>query len=292
MTKRASRSDAFRAPDSFEAFKESLAGHYVSLSGQLQRIAHYVVDHPDDVALDTVTTTANRIGVQPSSVVRFAQALGYTGFTDMQRVFRAHLIAGTTNYRSRLQSLRASGVMTESQGVLGTFVDQGISALQRLRDQTSADSLVTAIDLMAQASEVLLIGQRRSFPVSFYLAYALARLERRCRLVDGAGGMSRPQIALAGRNDVAIVTSFAPYAAEVQDAVGFLRSRNVPMIAITDSALSPIAQQAQVAFAVQDSDDRAFRSLVAPLCLAQSLVVGLGLRLEQDNKDHVKDPQP
>ncbi len=282
MVRISPRSEGSRVPRTFEDLKAVLANRYGSLSAQLQRIAQYVVDHPDEVALDTVTVTANRIGAQPSSIVRFAQALGYSGFTEMQRVFRAHLVAGTVNYRTRLHNFRPSASGKGYERVLATFVEEGIGELQRLRERTTTEDLQAAVRMMARASEIYLIGQRRSFPVTFYLAYALGRLERRCRLVDGLAGLYRQQIQPASRRDLAIVTSFSPYASEVVDAVGLLNSRSVPMIAITDNPIGPIAQQVEVAFAIQESEDRGFRSLVAPLCLAQSLVVALGLRLERD----------
>ena len=273
------------APESFESLKELIAARYPSLSGQLQRIAHYVLDRPDEVALETITTLAERIGVQPSSMVRFSQALGYDGFTDMQKIFRSRLIAGASSYHSRIDSLRRTGAADggNASGILSGFVDQGVASLQMLREFTSSELLDQAVQLLGEADEIYLVAQRRAFPVAFYLTYALGRLDQKCRLIDGYGGLFDQQMRHATPKDVAVAISFAPYSSGVQEAATTLRRRDVPVIALTDSALSPIALQARVAFEIKETSDRAFRSLVAPMCLAQSLVVALGLYAESQH---------
>ena len=278
-----------RAPETYDALKELIVVRFEGLSGQLQRIARDILDRPERMALETITIAAARIGVQPSSLVRFAQAMGYDGFTTLQKVFRSRLIAETPDYRARIHSLRQTRGVDELSDVLNTFVDQGVSSLQHLREVTPRESLHRAVDLMHGAEEVYVLGLRRSFPIAFYLAYALGRMDRRCRLVDGTGGILRQQAALATPRDVFVVSSFAPYAPEVIDVLTDLERRFVPVVAFTDSALSPVALKARVTFEIREAEDRSFRSLVAPMCLAQSLVVGLGIKMEANSKQKMEE---
>ncbi len=274
------------APATYEELQQAIADRYDSLSGQLQRIAHFVVENPDDLALETITRLAARAKVQPSSMVRFAQAMGYDGFSTMQRLFRARLIEGSLSYRERIQSLRRErgDAGKEPNAILADFVDQGIAALEMLRANTAPETIEQAVELLSGAEEIYLIAQRRSFPVVFYLAYALARMERRCRLIDGVGGLLTQQIGLATPKDVVIAVSFRSYSPEVVDGVAERAAAGVPVIALTDSPLSPLAATATVCFEIADPEKPAFRSLVAPLCLAQSLVVSLGERLDTGSK--------
>ena len=76
----------------YEQLKGELSRLYPGMSPQLQRIATFALEHPQDMALDTVATLARGVGVQPSAMVRFAQALGYDGFSELQRVFRGRLL--------------------------------------------------------------------------------------------------------------------------------------------------------------------------------------------------------
>ena len=81
-----------------------------ALSGRLQQIAEFVLDHPTEVALGTVAEVAERSGVPPSAIVRFAHALGFGGFTEMQQVFRSRLVAGVApSYKARLAGLKTRG---------------------------------------------------------------------------------------------------------------------------------------------------------------------------------------
>ena len=277
------------APDDFEALKDRITGRYGALSGQLKRIAEFALDHPDDLALATVTSAAERLGVQPSSMVRFAKAFGYDGFSDLQQIFRLRLIAAAPSYRDRIRSLDGAAEEPETtEALLQAFADQGLAALALLRDHTPADRVESAIEILAAAGTQFVLAQRRAFPVAVYLAYALGRLERRCLLLDGAGGLLAQQAAQAGPADAMIAVSFKPYAPEVAEIVAQRAAAGVPVIAITDSALSPIARDATLSFEIQEPGEQGFRTLVAPILLAQVLVVGLGRRLSRQLSEPIQ----
>ncbi|WP_247968021.1 MurR/RpiR family transcriptional regulator [Bradyrhizobium sp. 195] len=70
---------------SYDELRGAIAQRHRALSGRLQQIAELVLDHPTDVALGTVAEVAQRSGVPPSAIVRFAHALGFGSFTEMQR---------------------------------------------------------------------------------------------------------------------------------------------------------------------------------------------------------------
>ncbi len=273
------------APDTYEALKAAIAARYPTLSRQLQKIARFALENPDELALETVTTIAGRADVQPSSMIRFAQAMGYDGFSTMQQVFRSNLMASTPSYRERIQSLRKNrgAPFEDPETAIADFVEDGIAALELLRDHTSRERLAEAVETLATAEEIYLLAQARAFPVAFYLSYALSRLERRCHLLDGVGGLLRQQADLATPKDAVIAVSFHPYSPMVVDIVTERSERGVPIVAITDSPLSPLALEARVAFEIKDNQQRPFRSLVAPMCLAQTLVVSLGHHMAAKN---------
>jgi DNA-binding MurR/RpiR family transcriptional regulator len=214
-------------------------------------------------------------------MVRFAQALGYGGFSDLQRVFRGRLVErsntspGLRNYRERIEAFRAGQQRSGPSGVLGQFVADGIASLDQLHEQVSAADLAMAVKELAQARTIYVLGHRRSFPVAYYLAYALSQLELPAHLLDTVGGMLREPARLVGPKDALLVISFKPYTADVVEVARACHARKVPVIAITDNALSPIAQ-ARVSFQIEEKTSKPFRMLVAPMCLAQALVVALG----------------
>jgi DNA-binding MurR/RpiR family transcriptional regulator len=272
-------------PTTFNELKDAIAENYPTLSRQLQKIARFVLEYPEDMALETVAVIAGRASVQPSSMIRFAQALGFDGFSDMQQVFRTLLVTRPGNYRDRIETLRRQSEVdgADPGAVLADSVEESIHALQLLGENTVTEDLNRAIELLADANDIYVLAERRAFPVAFYLTYAIGRLDRTVHLLDGVGGMLNQQARNIKQQDTIIVVSFPPYSPTVVEMLAEQSQRGVTTVSITDSAVSPIAMEATVTFGIKQQEERAFRSLVAPMCLAQSLVVGLGHRLVARN---------
>jgi DNA-binding MurR/RpiR family transcriptional regulator len=261
----------------YDELQAEIGRRFAGLSRQLQRIARFALERPQDVALDTVAAAASKAEVQPSAMVRFAQALGYGGYTDMQRIFRDRLVQRSGSYRERIASLRrAAPALSRPKAVLHDFVADSITHLSHLEEHVSPERLEHAVALLAAAKRIHVLAQRRAFPVACYLAYALGQLELPVSLLDGVGGMVREQARGMRAGDVLLAVSFRNYSPDVLELAAEAYRRGVPVVVITDSAVSPLARSATVAFDLGDPSDRPFRSLVEPMCLAQALVVSVG----------------
>jgi DNA-binding MurR/RpiR family transcriptional regulator len=270
-----------QASSRYDDLARSITESYPQLPNRLQGIARFALGNPDAMALSTVAEIAREAAVPPSAVIRFANALGYPGFTDLQRIYRERLVARSATYRERIEQLRRTG---GDQGhVLPRLVESSIHELERLRDHFDARRLDLATDHILAAANVYLLAQRRAFPVAGYLAYGLAQLEIRAFLLDSVGGMLRQQVAVVGEGDVLVAASFRNYTAEVVDMATLARERGAMVIAITDHAVSPLARVAQVTIEIGDDPEAPFRSLVAPLCAAQALVMAVGYALTERN---------
>ena len=264
----------------YDELQAEIGRRFAGLSRQLQRIARFALERPQDVALDTVAAAATKAEVQPSAMVRFAQALGFEGYTDMQRIFRDRLVQRSASYRERIASLRrAAPALSRPKAVLHDFVADSITHLSHLEDHVAPERLEHAVRLLASARHIHVLAQRRAFPVACYLAYALGQLELPVSLLDGVGGMVRDQARAMRPGEVLIAVSFRNYSPEVIELAADAFRRGVPVVVITDSAVSPLARSATVAFDLGDASDRPFRSLVEPMCLAQALVVSVGHEL-------------
>lgn len=263
---------------SYEQLKQAIAAGYPRLSPQLQRIARFALDKPHDLALGTVAAVAKATAVQPSSMIRFANALGFSGFSQMQQVFQGHLVERSASYRERIDRMRRAGSPADAKGasVLHQFVGESVAELGRLEENIRAADLQAAVKILAGAQQIHVLAQRRAFPVACYLAYALNQLELRVRLLDGVGGMLHEFARGVGRGDALLAASFRNYSPEVIATAQACHDRGAKVVAITDSALSPLQPAADVCFELGDDSDRPFRSLVGPLCLAQTLVVSTG----------------
>ena len=224
--------------------------------------------------------------MQPSAVVRFAKHFGFSGFSEMQKIFRDGLsqqLAPSHNYQERIRDVidHAQGRLS-SADIAGEFMNGAIAGLRELQRNVQAAALDEAVELLAHAPSVWVAGARRSFPVASYLTYALQHADRPVHLVTGVGGMHEGQLRGLREGDVMIAVSFAPYAEETGHAARMAVERGARLVAITDSRMSPLAADAAVALVVPESATFGFRSLTNTMALAQSLFIALAYRLELD----------
>jgi DNA-binding MurR/RpiR family transcriptional regulator len=273
--------DKAAAAMTYDELRGAIAQRHRALSGRLQQIAEFVLDHPTEVALGTVAEVAERSGVPPSAIVRFAHALGFGGFTQLQQVFRSRLVAGVApSYKARLARMKheeKSILGRKPAAVLGRFVAEAQSALLALSQSAHARELEAATGILAKARDIYLLGLGGSFPVATHLAYVLRKLGRRVVLLVGIGGSIHEQSHPATSEDALVAISFRNYYPDTARLFPELVARRVPAISITDSLLSPIVEGATVVFEIQDMPEPALRTLVAPMCLVQALAIGLDL---------------
>jgi DNA-binding MurR/RpiR family transcriptional regulator len=261
--------------------KDLIGRTYPNMSKQLQRIARFALEQPNELALGTVAGLAVATEVQPSAVIRFANALGYKGFSEMQQVFRGHLLERSDSYRERIVKIRSkeSSSARAPAGVLHELVSDSVVELSQLEETILPTDMKAAIKLISHAPRIFVLAQRRAFPVASYLAYALSQLELRTHLLDGSGGMLRESLRAMSKGDVLLAASFRNYSPDVIDFANQARALGVQVIAITDGPLSPLKPSAHVCLELADDSSKPFRSLVAPLCLAQALVISVGHQL-------------
>ncbi len=268
-------------PGTFDELRALIAERHGQLSARLRDIAEFSLAHPEEVALETVATLARRAGAPPSALVRFAQALGFEGFSQMQRVFRDRLVTRIPSYAERIR--RAGQPDSGRAPPLQAFAEATIQAIGRLRAELSEQVLEQGAELLAAADTIHLVGQRRSFPVVAYLAYALAHLGCRAHLLDGIGGMLGQQTDAMRSGDVLLASSFKPYARETLDVVEQAVELGIPVVAVTDLPLSPLARLGRVILPVEDAEVQGVRGLPAAMSVASALVLALGRRLVSDN---------
>lgn len=279
------------APDTYEDLIRVIHDRYEEMNKSYQTIALYLTQNPNDVAVLSVNSIAERCGIHASNFVRYAQSLGFSGFKELQAVFQRRLSTAAPGFDARIKALE-SELGANAGGDLGLLRDlvvRDVTSLQDLLNDISADQMGRAATLMEKADTIYLIGQLRSIPVVELLRYVLTMLGKRTVLLDPGGGLATHMAKVMRKDDLLLAVSFRFYATEVVNVVEQAAERDIPIVAITDSTLSPLAKSAQVLFAVPEHEYTFSRSLAAPMCLAQALCVALAARLQKDS-DHPRIP--
>ena len=258
---------------------------YDSLSKRLKQVAQYVLDNHNSVVFETVATISERAGVPPSTLIRFANAFGFSGFNEMKQIFRENLMEETASYTERLQLFRQLEPSQDQQesavDILNIFAQANHQALQQLANQTSAEQLQTAVEILNQANNIFIVGLKRSFSIACYLDYALHHLDCRSFVINGLGGMFDEQLSQVKSGDVVVAISFSPYAKETLEIMNTTSQRGIRQIAITDSLISPLIAFSDVSFVIKEAQVRGFRSQCATMTLVQTLAIALAMAKEQ-----------
>lgn len=274
--------DMLSPPRDFAALKALIAARATELPKRLTQVASFALENPDEIAFGTVSSIAAQADVQPSALVRFSQAMGYQGFSDMQAIFRSRLRDRILNYGERLQQLREHAEESSKANLIFQgFCDASEKSIAALREKLLPEDLDKAVDQLAHAETIYLIGLRRSFPIASYMAYAFGKLGIRTILVDAVGGLASEQLTFATQKDAVVAISFAPYASETVSLAQAAAQRQVPVVSITDSPFSPLAQISGLWLEISEANFEGFRSMSATLTLAMTLTVAIAERRQQ-----------
>ncbi len=276
-------------PRDVAEFQNLLLAARARLTPRMLEAGGYIIDNPQEIALNPLATLADRSGLAPSTFVRLAQMMGFAGFTEMQRLFRAPLRqAYPSSLAERILHSQGEQVIADpgdSVGLGRSFCKANIASLEHLAATLDAMPLDAAIDLTLSARVIHVIGVDRSSATAAYLAYALNRMGLQAVQFSGIGRAVEDQARGMKPGDLLIAISFPPYAPETLAIVERARAKGAPILAITNSAVSPIAAGAAQALLVNDAELHGFRSLTAVISLAQTLIIGVAYRLRRDTGD-------
>jgi DNA-binding MurR/RpiR family transcriptional regulator len=248
--------------------KEQILERFDSLSPTLQRAARFVVDNPNEVVIGSMRTLAQRADVQPATLVRLAQQIGYAGWPDLKSAFANDLGLVSQRYGQRAMGLAARGRDTD---LLGEMFDT-----QRRNLETTAarngSSLHDAARLLKRARAVHVAGFRASFPVAYALLYGYRLFRSSVHLIDDHAGALEMQLRSIERQDAVVVISFAPYSKESLQVLEAAKEAGARVIAFTDSSASPLALRADVQVLFTVDSPSFFPSIAAAVAAMEALL--------------------
>ena len=280
-------------PKNYEGIVNLITAEYPELSQGHQQIARFLTQNPNVIALESINAIAVKCDVHPSSLVRFAQNFGYTGFKEMQVVFQSRLATAAPGFRERISALETELSKNVSHGNLGFLKDlvvRDIASLQGLLEGVTEQMLTSAAKLLTGAQTIYIAGQLRSEPIAILLRYLLTMLHRKVVLLDPSGGLAQEMALTMGHRDVLVAIAFRHYAKEVVSIVEGAAGSDTPILAITDSQLSPLAKNADVLFTVPEDEYTFSRSLAAPMCLVQCIATSAAARLQTNRESSPRIP--
>lgn len=264
-------------PADFDELAALIRAQFSELSPQFQVGAAFLIDHPDEVAVSSMRKVALRAEVQPASLVRLAQQFGFPGWNEMRDLFVARVRTRPAPMTQRARSLVKPGGKAALAHDLLAAQQQNLSGAAT----QNARALADAAKLIRKAQQVHVAGFRSCYPVAFGFVYAYRLFRPTVSLLAGVAGSLDMELRAISKQSVTVVVSFAPYSAEATRVATAARDRGSKVVAITDSAVSPIALLADQSLLFAHESPSFFPSLVGAHALAEALVAQL-LALEGD----------
>jgi DNA-binding MurR/RpiR family transcriptional regulator len=250
---------------------EQIIRTFDDMPTQLQAGARYVLDRPRDVALLSMREQARQAGVQPATMTRLAKRLGMDGYDDVRELYATAVRDGDLGFAGK------AGVQVISQKLKG---DKALAAdmlksiskqIDQLATQASLERLVTAARTLASARRIYCLGLRSSHSVAWHLHYVLTLVGDRSIHIDGIAATGADALARATSRDVLLVASVMPYTRLTIELAEYAVEKGIEVVAITDSAVAPLAQIAQHVVIVQTESPSFFHAMSPAFAVAEVL---------------------
>ena len=255
-------------------------GHTFS-KGQ-KKIASFILESYDKAAFMTASRLGRKVGVSESTVVRFAAELGFEGYPDMQRSLQKMI-------RSRLTSVQRIEVTNDRLGeqeLLPMVLQSDMEKIRLTLEELDRESFERAVDAIAEARKVYVIGVRSAAAIATFLSFYLKLILNNVTLVSAnTASEVFESLFWVGEGDVVIGVSFPRYSSRTVQAMHFARDRGAATVAITDSDASPLAAISTYTLKARSDMASFVDSLVAPLSLVNALLVAVSRR-KNDSLDH------
>jgi DNA-binding MurR/RpiR family transcriptional regulator len=225
------------------------------------------------------------VGVSESTVVRFANELGYEGYPELQRALRKLIRNRLTSF----QRVEVTNSLIGEDDVLERVLASDIEKIRQTATEIDHESFSLAVKNIVNAKNIYIIGVRSSSTLAGFLNYSLRMIFDNVRFVQTTSGSEMfEQIMQIGEGDVMIAISFPRYSSRIINAVEYAKGRGADVVALTDSNLSPIAAKADQLL-IAHSDMASFvDSLVAPLSIINALVVAVAREREAEVSERLR----
>ena len=245
------------------------------LSKSHKRVAAYILNHSEKAAYLTATKLGANVGISESTVVRFANELGFSGYPDFQNELQKSLRSKLT----AVQRIDVADSLIGDQNIPLSVMSSDMNNIKDSLGNLDMASFETAVDEICSAKHIYIIGKRSSNMLADFMNHYFRYIFQNVHLISSNSTSELfEEIFRIGEGDVLIAISYPRYSKRTKTAAEFAKKRGAKVIALTDSDRAPITAFADIRlFAVSDMASFV-DSLIAPLSLINALIVAIGRR--------------
>ena len=253
------------------------------LSKGHRKIAQYIVEHYDKAVFMTASKLGESVGVSESTVVRFASAMGYEGYPQLQRSLQelvSHRL--TANQRFEMST------EIDPREALSVVLKSDVQNLRATMEQMDEAVFEDVVARLLNARAIYVMGLRSAAPLAQFMGYYLNYIFDNVHLVSSGATDVFEEISKLKENDVLVGISFPRYSSRTLEAMRFAKRCGAQVVAITDGPMSPLADMADATLTARTDMASFVDSLAAPLSLINALLVALGLHRKEALSQHFR----
>jgi DNA-binding MurR/RpiR family transcriptional regulator len=255
--------------------RSRLLAEFEDMPRQIRTAAQWVLDNPRDVALLSMREQAKKAGVMPASMTRLAQRMGFDGYDGLRDVYAERIRRGEAEFSSKAEALLARR-RSEGDGALAFALAETLGRhMQALAAPALLDSVKAATAVLAQARRIYVVGFRSSYPVACHFAYVHSLAGGDARLLDAPGGTGADRLRGAGPQDAMLAISVKPYTRAAVELVDYGLTRELAVVALTDSSVSPLVGRARTTIIVPTASPSFFHTLTPAFAIVEALAATL-----------------
>jgi DNA-binding MurR/RpiR family transcriptional regulator len=242
------------------------------ITPQMEKAAAVLFAQPDDVALLSMRELATRADLAPSTFLRLARVLGFSGYPQLRNVFVERLRQSANIYSPRAAQLQRHDGESSETALVKKLFTVTIANIEQAFDRNPPQELIRIVALLEQARRIYLLGQRSSYPIVFFFHYVFKLFSPKSVLVEDVGGTFADDLRYIGSDDVLFAISFRPYTRTAIIAADYAASHSCPVVAMTDSEVSPLNLRAAHTIFVDPSTPSFFDSIAAPVTVLAAML--------------------
>jgi DNA-binding MurR/RpiR family transcriptional regulator len=253
----------------------------LNFSPKNKALANFVVQNYQRVAFMTARQLAQRCEVSESTVMRFVTSLNYTGYPDFLRTLQ-----GIVNYEltavERLEITpeekkgrpRRSGTERLVKKTILTEIEN----LRRLYDHFSEEDFDRAVEEIVKAKRIVVVGFRVSASLAMFFGYLLKKVKETVIVLEQSGSTVYDQLGSLEKDSLIIALGFRRYPNELIEVLKYCKSRNLKVLAVTDSMVYPVAALADLIQVVEYEGESFVDTFAAPICLINGLIAEAAMK--------------
>lgn len=238
-------------------------------------IAAYILEHYDRAAYMTAAKLGELVKVSESTVVRFADELGFDGYPDMQRALQE---LAKTNLTAA-QRMEVADNLLAGNNILDKVLLGDADKIRHTLEGLDRAAFDAAVEKIVNARNIYILGSRSAASLAGFLNFNFQMMFDNVRNVEVTSGSEMfEQILTIGKEDVLIAISFPRYSKRTVRAVQFAHRAGANVVSLTDSDRSPIAADCDQLLTARSDMASFVDSLVAPLSIINAMVAAVSMR--------------